>query len=91
MKRKLLLSMAAIVGVYVLTYTSLSLAGSYRTETLPGGKEIAVWEPLGCCWGGKASNGKEIHGLSTLGHVFLPLVILDRHLFHKTEHLFPVS
>lgn len=91
MKNRIGIIIAGLAGVYLLTYFTLSACGTYRDEGLVTGQRYAVWQPALCCWTKSLRHGKTAYGLTTVGKVFLPLALLDRHLIHKTKLLISVQ
>lgn len=91
MKKRIGIIVAGLAVVYVLTYVTLSACGTYRDEGLVTGQRYAVWKPAMCCWTKSLRHGKVAHGLTTVGQIFMPLVLVDRHLIHKTQLLYSVK
>jgi hypothetical protein len=86
-----LIIIAGLAGIYLLTYIALSACGKYRGEGLVPGQYYAVWAPARCCWTKPLRHGKTANGLTIVGEFFSPLVLIDRHLIHKTRLLISVK
>lgn len=75
----------AFLGVYIISYIVLSSCGSYIVHNLGGSDNRETWFPAYCGESYISRVGRQKAHLTALGMVFLPLVMVDRTLVHRTR------
>lgn len=82
-RRKSLL--AAWLVTYIVTYGVLSSRGAYIGSNHGGDDNRTTWYPAYCDEVYQARSGRQKSTLRPLGWFFLPLVLIDRTLIHRTN------
>jgi hypothetical protein len=76
----------AFVSVYFLTYVCLSVAGKYRLVNHGGSDWSVQWHPKYLARAYVGFSGRTKSRLTRAGVVFLPCILADRCLWHRTGH-----
>ncbi len=88
--KKFGITVAIILGVYLLLYLVLTLVGEYQATSanVVGVPDRYVWQPkLMRVETNKKLNGEEELESNVLGAVYMPLVFLDRAVWHQEKSL----
>lgn len=83
--RRRLSFMAAWLAFYIIAYFILSWRGAYISHNLGGMDNRETWFPAYCGESYISRVGRQKAHLTTVGLFFLPLVIVDRTLIHRTH------
>jgi len=77
--------MIAWLAAYTVAYVVLSWRGAYIDANLGGSDNRSIWYPAFCGEAYRSPAGRQKSTLRPLGWFFLPLVMLDRTLVHRTR------
>ena len=83
--RKRLIFMAVWLVVYAVVYCALSWHGNYIAGNFGGSDNRDVWYPAYCGEAHRSPAGRQNCSLRPLAWFFLPFVILDRTIAHRTH------
>ena len=83
--RRRLIFVTVWLGVYVVVYSALSWHGNYIGGNFGGSDNRDVWYPAYCGEAHRSPAGRQKCSLRPLAWFFLPLVILDRTIIHRTH------
>lgn len=73
------------MGVYVASYTVLSWRGGYIGHNQGGSDNRATWFPAHCAEAYISPAGRQKIGLTPLGCIFLPAMLVDQLAIHRTR------
>ena len=71
-------------GVYLLTYVYLSAMGSRRVASRGGSEWVSEWCPRYLVQEYSAPSGRIKTEISWLGAAYLPCILLDQMMWHRT-------
>ena len=74
----------AWLAIYVFAYSVLSSRGSYIGANHGGNDNRDTWYPAYCGESYSSPSGRQNASLRPLGWFFLPLLIVDRLIVHRT-------
>jgi hypothetical protein len=75
-----------VLALYVLSYVPFSLAGEYTIANHGGMDWRREWVPAYLSRSYRGWGGRYKVGITPLGVCYLPLVLLDRVLWHPTTY-----
>jgi hypothetical protein len=75
-----------LLALYALSYAPFSLAGEYTIANHGGMDWRREWVPARVAYTYRALSGRHKVGFTPAGVVYLPLVLVDRVLWHPTTY-----
>ena len=92
-RKRRVITIIAVLGVYLVSYAVLSFCGGYRLvmsgRARPGGlafSDTFVWQPrFGVCYPFRTASGNDTHHMDALGLIYFPLIRLDHAFVHQTR------
>ena len=91
--KRRIITIAAVLGLYLISYAVLSFFGGYRLLMSGRTRPFAlafydtfVWQPrFGVCYPFHTASGEDTHHMDFVGLLYFPLIHLDQTLVHQSR------